>query len=275
MIPVPEKISHQEKDCWRYGGGDFQEDKWIRDMKERNLNIVLRRYDQLKEARTKGTARREAKGDGSGKLQWKKVPPGANARPPANARPSSGIEEIDVKKVKAEQNRIILRAEDELELRNLMKKEIEDYFVESLELLSVSLQTALPLLDSGAMTHADAPRQAEIDRPYGIESTTSCAFGTKKTYDTTPTDVVLIPGLPKPILGEVQVSRSSKSRKRRPLRVFIEHSPATPTEVSLQCCNVGDALPSKSGASRPTARAAFVICVTSFAVQCQEFTRPS
>ena len=59
MIPTKETVAHLGKDCWRHGGGAFNEDRWTGELNERGQGYVLRKYELLKPAVTKGAARHE------------------------------------------------------------------------------------------------------------------------------------------------------------------------------------------------------------------------
>ena len=69
------------------------------------------------------------------------------------------------------------------------------------------------LLDSGAMSHADAPTEEEVCKPHGIPVPTRAIFGEKQIYDSTASGVILIPNLAKPILSEVLLCAGTAWKK--------------------------------------------------------------
>ena len=57
MIPTKQTVAHIQKDCWRHGSKAFDENRWVTELNERKQGAMLRKYEMLKEAQTKGNAR--------------------------------------------------------------------------------------------------------------------------------------------------------------------------------------------------------------------------
>ena len=135
------------------------------------------------------------------------------------------------KKVKAEMARQESARTADAIARAMMRQEMNapdltgmtttSFFIESLELESVCMElmnlgvaySMYALLDSGAMSHADQPTEDEVQHPWGIPVGALAAFGERKTYDSTDAGVILIPGLTKPIIGEVLLCKETPWKK--------------------------------------------------------------
>ncbi|MEE2752733.1 MAG: hypothetical protein VX910_02030 [Candidatus Latescibacterota bacterium] len=280
MIPTKETVAHLGKDCWRHGGGAFNEDRWTGELNERGQGYVLRKYELLKPAVTKGAARHErnqqAKADQNAQKKINALEETitelksnvqelkGSAAPKPKAPPASDRwadvtdeQEKERRRIQSEQAKFVNLMKKQEGVREQVKKAmvkegcvkdvgslsgrpqwkpgtarsgeyVEGVFVKPISTgadlaqpsdttVSISIvklsEAPLSLLDSGAEVHADDPTDLDLltDHPYVTD--TKGVHGSPVKYDTTREEVVLIPGLPRPIISEVCACNQTRWRK--------------------------------------------------------------